>query len=265
MGRGRIVLLVIVVVAAGVFGVFQKRKVERRKQGAQILDAYVQATGGAQAYQAVRTLMIRGKGTLMGKPVLIQQCWASDPPRCFAMMSGESGSGFIRATDGAVAWVINDMRPEVLLANDREDVLRDAVIDHDVRWREFYKSAECMGIVSFAGRQCHKVVMTPLSGEPRTRYYDPQTGFLVGEERVVTVPGSGPQTQVLTCDNYRKFGGLLIATRQTVTMGNLDATATVEAVDINQAIPDEQFVRPRTVELLLTAMPGYQRNLAGVR
>lgn len=265
MGRGKIVLLVIVLVGVGIFGILQKGKADRRKQGAQILDAYVQATGGPQAYQAVRTLMIRGEGTLMGKPVAIQQCWASDPPRTFAMMSGESGDGFIRATDGTVAWVINDMRPDVLLAGDREDVLRDAVIDHDVRWRDFYKSAECMGTVNFAGRQCHRVVMTPRSGEPRTRYYDPQTGLLAGEERVVTVPGSGSQTQVLTCDNYRKFGGLLIATRQTVSMGNLDATATVQSVDINQPIPDEQFARPKAVELLLTAMPGYQRNLAGVR
>jgi hypothetical protein len=122
-----------------------------------------------------------------------------------------------------------------------------------------------MGTVDFAGRQCHKVIMKPRSGEPRTRYYDSQTGLLAGEERIVMAAAAGSQTQVLTCDNYRKFGGLLIATRQTFKMGDVDATVTVEAVEMNQTIPDEQFARPRAVELLLTAMPGYQRNLAGVR
>ena len=70
MSTGRKIVLALVVIAVVVYGIRAQGRSTRRKEGARILDGYVQATGGAAAYQAIRTIVIHGKGTLMGNPVV---------------------------------------------------------------------------------------------------------------------------------------------------------------------------------------------------
>ena len=115
-------------------------------------------------------------------------------------------------TDGKTAWVIANRRPEILIGGRKLDAIRNAAIDGDVRWRDFFTSAECMGTVQYAGRTCYKVVMTPEVGSDKTRYYDTKTNYLLGEEYDMAAPrGTTPPRIVKTFEDYQSFGGIMLA------------------------------------------------------
>lgn len=263
MSRRLIVLMVIVFTGMAVFGVVSSRSAERKKRGAQILDSFVQATGGAMAYQSIQTMVITGQGSFDGDKVDIDE-YRSAPSRYYASMSNKK-LDIVQGTDGAVAWTTRNNRTDVLVGDSRADMLRYASMDGDVRWRDFFKSAEYMGTATFANKTCHKVVITPNEGKPRTRYYDCQTSYLVGEEGMLYARDLPPQPYTKTYDGYASYGGVLMPTRTAFQAGGHQISATIQQVVVNSKVPDEQFERPQAVKLQLIAMPGYLRNAAGER
>jgi hypothetical protein len=257
MSTGRKIVLALVVIAVVVYGIRAHGRAKRRKEGARIVDGYVQATGGAAAYQAIRTMVIRGKGTFMGKPVSVEEYRAA-PCQYYAVLWRESEESITTGTDGATAWAISNRRPEILIGGRKLDCLRNAAIDGDVRWRDFFDSAECVGMAEYAGRKCYKVIMTPKIGSDKTRYYDVGTNYLLWEEYAMTAPlGTTPPTLVKTFEDYRPFGKIVIPARQTETVNNVEMTVTVEDVSANVEIQQEQFAIPGPVKILQVGLPGY--------
>lgn len=263
MSRGTVVLLAVLFAGMAVFGIVAKGSADRQKKAAKVLDRYVEVTGGAQAYASIQTLIISGKGTFDGKPVEFEEC-RSAPSQYHGVMSNDE-MALVETTDGTVAWTISGPKPNVLVGDSRAFMLWQAAIDRDVRWRDFFRSAEYKGTVDFQGKTCHKVVMTPREGKPRTRYYDVQTDLLVAEESVAPFRNIEPVTIVKTFDNYRKYGDILIPTSETEKVSNKTITLTVGSVQLNPRIPDEVYQQPSSVKMMLVAMPGYLRNAAGER
>jgi hypothetical protein len=257
MSTGRKIVLALVVIAVVVYGIRAQARSSRRKEAARILDGYVQATGGATAYRAIRTMAIRGKGTYLGKPVTIQE-YRAVPCQSHTVLWQEDEDGVSMGTDGKTAWVISNRRPEILIGGRRLDAFRNAAIDGDVRWQEFFTSAECVGTTEFAGRTCYKLIMTQEIGSPKTRYYDTQTNYLLGEEYDMVVPrGKTPPRIVKTLGDYRPFGGVVLPTRQTEKVQGYEVDLTIEDVAINVTIPQEQFALPDAVKILQVGLPGY--------
>lgn len=107
-------MLALAVIAVLVYGIRAQARSSRRKEAARILDGYVQATGGAAAYQAIRTMAIHGKGTYLGKPVTFRE-YRAMPSQSHVVLWQEGEDGVSMGTDGKTAWVISNRRPEILI------------------------------------------------------------------------------------------------------------------------------------------------------
>ena len=263
MSKGRLVVLAVVAVAVLVFLLSAQARANRRKEGERILARYVEVTGGQQAYQSIKTQVIRGSGTFMGKPIVLAEYRAASG-NLLAIMSSKDRFAkdpvdITEGTDGTNAWRISNQRPEVLIGSRKLDCLREAAIDRDARWRDFFKSVECVGTTDFAGRQCYKVIMVPLDGDPRTRYYDTDSYYLLGEESSPYIPGAAPQTALQIYEDYRKYGNIMLPARQTVRIGPVEMTAKIEEVVMDREIPDEQFATPPAIKILLVGLPAYMK------
>ena len=217
---------------------------------AEILDKYVEATGGAKAYESLRSAVTHSKGSAMSMPVTLEEYMAS-PTRCYSRLNMGPLGTVEQGTDGRTAWTIQGGQAQVLEGNDREEMLREANLLKDVQWRDLYKSAKCTGVVDFEGHKCYKVVMTPNKGAKRTRYYDVRTGLLVGQETVEEISGAENVSAVQIYDDYRKFGPLMYPAKAIVRAGGVDVLLNVENVEWNVEIPADRFDLPAAVKAQL--------------
>ena len=74
----------------------------------------------------------------------------------------------------------------------------------------------------------------------RTEYYDVKTGLLVKVAMVVSSPQGEMETSTVYSD-YKPFDGVLIATKNVITTGPQEMTATFEKVEINKNVSDADF------------------------
>lgn len=246
MSRQHKYLLVLLAVLAvgGAFLAGPLRQAARRRALAEeVLNRYVEVTGGREAYQSIRTMVIRGYGSLGGRPMTMQE-YRAVPGRYYAVADVPAIGTIEQGAEGNIAWTAIHTKPKLLTGEARMKVLCDAAIDHDIRWRDFFSSAECTGTEQFAGRQCNKIVMTPRDGDPIIRYYDVETGYLLGQE------GAGQQIRL---SDYRQHGGIMLPTHLTMQMGGAQMDVTVGEVEINQDIPDFRLALPPEIKSSQTA------------
>jgi hypothetical protein len=232
--------------------------------GEEVLSRYVQATGGRKAYDRIKTLVICSKASRLWSQILIEEYWAP-PGRYYGIMRREEEVGppeqrvhkstviFQQGMNGPVVWKVTETM--TLMATDKERwrIKWRAALDRDVRWRDFFLTAECKGIKEFEGRSCYAVEMDPTEADLRTDYYDTETHLRVGTEGIIRNYLSDRLPTLHTYGEYHKFGRLLLPTEDTVPIGEMPGVAvTIETVDVNVAIPAERFDPPPNIKALLT-------------
>ncbi|HLU66182.1 MAG TPA: hypothetical protein VKZ63_07890 [Kofleriaceae bacterium] len=224
----------------------------------EVLDRYVEVTGGADAHHAITAVRVTGtfsipKAGLTGKAVIIQAA-----PRETIMRIEFPGMGSHEAgVTGDLAWEKSAMTgARIIEGEERDRALLDATLNADIDWRKHYR-AELAGSEEQDGRTLHKVVLTPLAGgAPRTRFFDAETGLLVRSEEVQKTQMGEVQTTSVYSD-YREVGAapavIKVSHRQEVTaMGN-QQVITTDSVEINPTLPADTFAVPAEIEKLKAA------------
>ncbi len=228
---------------------------EALPSGAEILDRFVEATGGIEPRKQVRNIILRGKANLAGMPAEFE-IHGAEPARHHLRMWAGPRQITEEGTDGDVVWrKALGSGVQLVQGDERELVRRGARLHADTEWRELYRTVRCTGVVEFAGRRCHKVVLTPRKGGDEIRYYDAVSHLLAGMEITLELPGLGEQTIQETHDDYREVDGILYAHQFTQKVAGVDTTMTVERILHNQEIPENTFALPPEVRRLLKPMP----------
>jgi hypothetical protein len=133
----------------------------------------------------------------------------------------------------------------------RKARIRAAAFDATVNWRARFEEARCLGIESIDGRDCYKIVLTPVEGLPETQYYDTESSLLVRID--MSQPSScGPPIPIeMALSDYRPVDGLLIAHRVEET---LEACGTkrgmvfvTEKIEHNVALSADRFDPPPAI------------------
>ena len=215
--------------------------------GAQVLDTFVEATGGKAAHDKIRSRVSRGTMTVVGAGLEgdVTSFWSGGQ----TYFSWESAMGKIEngVCDG-VAWEVSPMTgARIKEGAEHLTALRMATLDHIQNWRDYYGEAKCVGIEMVDGRSCYKVILSA-EGEPDfTNYYDRETGLHVKlESEVTTAQGDG--SIVFLIDDYREVDGVLIPHETTLTLNKVQ-TMLFKTVsnEHNVEISDETFALPEIV------------------
>lgn len=216
-----------------------------------ILDRYVEVTGGKEAYERRTSEVTRGKIEISSAGIsgtLVSYA----RPGLFYEATEIAGLGKMEAgSKDGIAWENSIVQgPRILKDKEREMVLRKAVFNAPIHWREIYSTVETVGIESIDGKDAYRVLQTPKEGNPETAYYSIESGLEIKSEE--TLPSQMGDIPIeTTFSEYREFEGVLYPVRVIQKAVGQNITGTIESVEINVDIPDEQFDLPEAVQALV--------------
>lgn len=218
----------------------------------EILDKYVEATGGKDAHQKVNNRVIRGTLHMPAEGITgTIEAYEARPNLSYSVIEIEGMVRQERGTDGKIAWERQSVSGTRILQGDElRQFMREAVFDAEVNWRELYEKAETVGIEEIDDKPAYHVELTASGGEKMAAYYDRSSGLLV--KFVMKVKSRMGETVVETYpSDYRKVGGVLIPHKQRLVVGTLEQVLTFDSVQVNAKLDQNRFVLPEDVKQLL--------------
>ncbi len=216
-----------------------------------ILDKFVEVTGGKAAYEKVHNEKSTGTFEFVGKGIKGSVTSVREDPNKAVTTVELQGIGTIKeGSDGQIAWESSSLQgPRIKQGAERAEAMREATLLAPLYWRKLYKHVETVGQETIDGQPCYKVLLTPEEGKPETQYYDKTTGLMVK----MTVTASRPEGEIPTetiFSEYRDEGGLRQPHKVRSIAMDQEFLLTLEHVDYNIEMPANQFDLPAEVKAL---------------
>jgi outer membrane lipoprotein-sorting protein len=218
--------------------------------GAEVIDHYIQATGGKEAYSKIKSVVSKGKLSLAGTKGEVE-IYQKEPNRMYIVFNIPGVGKIETGVNGKVAWESNPLTGAKLQSGaEKAKMLRTAALDSDYNWRKYYKSAKTVGEEKVLGKPAYRVDLVTSDGDKETRYFDKKTGLLVKTSQKVNSPMGEFQSEANISD-YRKVGDIQMAHRIRQTMLGLEIEIQFSKIQPNVEIPDDRFELPSAVQELL--------------
>ncbi|MFQ5655687.1 MAG: hypothetical protein ACE5GW_13280, partial [Planctomycetota bacterium] len=220
-------------------------------EGQALLDRFIEASGGKEAFEKIKNRVTRGTVELVGMGFTGSMISYSAAP-CHHYEAIEF-SGMPKAekgTDGAVAWERNARGVKVLAGLERAIFLRTSTMPPYESYKLHYSKVECTGTETVGEHPCYRVMMTPNEGEPETWFFDREKGLL----RAMHMPYPAPMGSVLikiSLQDYREVDGLLLPHRVENKLPGAVFAINVTTMEHNVEMPEDRFAIPEDVKALL--------------
>lgn len=212
----------------------------------EIIAKNLQAKGGADKWQAVKSVKMTGKMTAQGTemPLTVYAMRPNFNRQEITMPAGKA----IQAFDGTTAWVVNPMLgietpqpvpgPAADLAKNSAD-FDGALLNYKAKGN----TIELVGTEKLDGKDVYHLKVTMKGGPVQHYLLDAGSGIELRMSAEVDL-GSG-QKQTLTTDmtNYKQVNGIMIPHTVTQTAGNRTLLQwTINTVEFN-SVPDDSIFR----------------------
>jgi len=221
-------------------------------KGDAILDKYVEATGGKAAYSKLHSQVVNGTTEfktmgMKGK----MSVYTAEPDKHYTEIE-LTGIGKIQeGSNGDVVWSYSAMQgPRIKEGDEKAEAMLQGKFNSELNWRDLFKSAETVGTEQVDGKDCYKVVLTPKSGPPMTKWFAKDTGLLMKMAMTSKTPMGDIQSDS-TYSDYRKEGDVLVAHKVVTHVATMELVMTVDGVQTNVDIPKDKFDPPAEVKALM--------------
>ena len=240
------------VAVAFAFGAFALAAADELPKGDTVLDKYIEVTGGKAAYSKLHseattgTMEFKAMG-LKGK----MTAYAAEPDKRYTEVVIDGVGKIQEGSNGEVAWGMSAMQgPRLKEGDEKAETLLQARFNPDLTWRDLFKSADTVAVENIDGKDAYKVVLTPKTGTPITKWYDKQTGLLLKMSLTAKSPMGDIQSDTSFSD-YRKEGDLLIPHKVVTHVATMELVMTIDNVQQNPEIPKDKFEVPAEVKALM--------------
>jgi outer membrane lipoprotein-sorting protein len=216
----------------------------------EIIAKNLQAKGGAEKWQSVKTVKMTGKIAAQGQEMPLT-VYAKRPNLNRQEISLPDGK-VVQAFDGTTAWVINPMMggdtPQVVPGG-AADLMKNAA-DFDgalINYKSKGTTIELVGKEKLADKDVYHLKLTMKSGQVQHYFLDTESGLEVKTSAEVDT-GMGPTKQTLDTEmsNYKQVGGIMLPhTVRQFMNGNKMAEVSVTGVEFNAPVDDSIFTMPK--------------------
>jgi hypothetical protein len=213
-----------------------------------VLDRYKQALGGADSIAKVQSETVYGEIDGTGMTAKSNFVSFAKPFKSLIKITRADGSKVTAGFDGSVSWSVDAKGASIDKDTAIEAVRRDADLQYALHQPAYFKKLEFSGVTDFEGRSCYWLHGTTHWGKDNNQFYDVRTGLLQGY-RFQADDSSGTIVVVLF-ENYKRFGGPLVATKITSRSGDHRRTFTYKTVSY-ASLADSIFDLPQAVKALL--------------
>lgn len=217
----------------------------------EILDKYVEATGGKAVYEKVHNEKSAGTFEFVGKGIKgTITSFRAEPNKSLTVVELEGVGTIKEGTDGQTAWQSSSFEgPRIMQGDERAIALREAMLRGPLYWRKLYKHVETVGQDTIDGQPCYKVVLTPQEGKPETHYYDKNSGLLVKMAMSRASPMGEIPTDTIFGD-YKEEDGLRQPHKVHANSFGMEFLIALDHVEYNVEIPGNKFDLPADVKAL---------------
>ena len=222
---------------------------------AEVLKKYVEATGGAEAYQALKTQHATGTFSMPAQGMEGTFELFQEQPDKFLALVTLPGMGEIQTgLNGATGWRTDPMQgPRLLDGEELKSLKRDADMQAALKPEEHYEKMEVKSVEEVNGEKAYHLVFTPKgSTNPIDSWYSVESGLQLKTASTQDTPMGQVKFENLLQD-YRPIGedGKLKQPHKIVTSGGgAEYVVTLQKVETNVTLPADRFSLPAEVKQL---------------
>jgi zinc protease len=159
---------------------------------------------------------------------------------------GEIRTGFT----GSTGWSLSAAEgPRVMQGEEAVQAADDADYSFQFRLPGGYSSMTTVERSSVAGQDCYRVRVSWASGRETFDCYSVESGLLIGSS-VRQVMNAGTVEAVHVYEDYRDFHGILMPSKITVRVGNIEQVLTRKAVTFDD-VSDAELEAPTEIRALI--------------
>ncbi len=222
----------------------------------QILDRYVEVTGGRAAYEKAKHRTLTGtfelKGMGMKGSLLLQQ---SAPDKMRTQIELPGIGTIVKGTDGVSAWEMSPVTgPRLLEGTEKTEALLEAAFDADLHPERTYTKLETVRTEDLDGKPVYVVELTPRSGgAPRVSYFDKESGRLL-KFTATTTTAMGEVRAESRLEDYRPEGGIVMPHRVSLSAMGMEQVLTFDTISTDP-VPASAYAMPPEVKALQKPAP----------
>lgn len=210
----------------------------------QILDKYVQAIGGREAWEKLKTRVSMGTIEIpsmsLSGTVLVHE----KVPNRMLMVVILAGSAFRQGFDGTEGWSDDPVNGVRLKSGaGLEEMRRDADFYHPLHLQQIYSKFAVKGTEVINGRGAYVLEATLPDGGADKMYFDKESGLLIRVETQQHT-SDGVQTFIVDIQDYHQVDGVRLPF--TVHQTNSASSYTIRFGDVhhNTELDDSEFAKP---------------------
>ncbi len=222
-----------------------------------ILDKYIQVTGGKAAYRSLHNILSRGTFYVTGTTAKgSYAAYEAEPNKTRTIYDFEGGEKDEQGTLGDLAWERSATGGwRILEGEERSITMREATFNSMLNWRSLYRKVENAGTETINDRACYKIVLTPASGKPLTQFFEIESGLLVKSFILVDSPAGEIRSENLYGDYRKDNVDVLFAHRLVRRIPTEEMVITLDSVRSNVDIAWYRFDPPQEIRALMRSAP----------
>jgi len=216
-----------------------------------IVDRFVEVTGGAAAFKAVKSIRARGTFSITGQELSGPlDVMAARPDKLLTRVTIGSIGQIEEGYDGKVGWSIDPIQGPALV-KDRQLIERadEAWFDAPLHLDDHMKSMTVIGREDLDGRSTYRLKVVTLRGTEQFELFDVENGLQVGVEASRDTP-LGVLPAVTYLRGYQKFGALMMPTKVVQRVLGQEQTFTFTEYEFDK-VPANAFDLPAPIKALI--------------
>jgi hypothetical protein len=213
-----------------------------------VLERYKQVLGGADAIAKVESETVHGEIEGSGMKGRATFTYYAKPFKNLIRVTRPDGAQITAGFDGSTSWTITPQGASIDKDTAVDANRRDADLQYPLHQPDYFSKLELAGVTDFEGHKCYWLHGTTHWGKDNNQFYDVNTGLLVGYRFQVDTASKDVAFAIF--DDYKNFGGPLLATKNTSRSGDQSQTFIYKEVSY-APLDDSLFTLPAAVKALM--------------
>lgn len=210
----------------------------------EVINKYVDARGGKEKLNAIKSLYMEGSRAMMGNEVPVKITIVQGKLfRTEFEFGGNTGYTIVTPTQG---WSFVPMRSQSVdpIAADALKTMQGqldiagALVDYAAKGNK----AELQGKETIDGNEAYRIKLTSADGKETSYYIDTKTNYLIQTKQLRSGP-AGKQAEIITnYSDYKSIDGIMFP--QTIAnpgSGMAGGSTTFDTIVLNKTIVEDQF------------------------
>jgi hypothetical protein len=216
-----------------------------------IIDRHIEAIGGRKAILAHTSSHATGTMTVAGAGITgVLDVYSAKPDKSLVKINLGGIGDVFEGFNGVHAWSVSPITgPMLTQGKELAEKKFDADFYSDLHEDGRYASMKTVEKTTFEGRPCYKVSLVRKDGGEDVELYDVETGLKAGA-LVTRESQMGPMAVTQVHSDYRKFGGLLMATTMKQTAMGVEQVLKITSIEFDN-VPPSMFEPPAPIKALI--------------